>query len=102
MAKLALGERKNCEACNAPMIGARHQKTGNVAPICLLPSEDGNCLLWKDHENGEPVYAVVGDSAARDYLREDLGVPLRLNHFADCDEADRFQSAASEPKQGAS
>lgn len=93
MPKLALGERKNCEACEVPIIGARHAKTGTVAPICLIPNpEKGNVLLWKDPTNGEPVYAIVGDDIAVTYLKEDLLVPLRMNHFGDCADADRFRS----------
>lgn len=87
MSRLARNERKQCEACRAEMIGAAHVRTGTVAPILLEPSDDGNCLLWRTSEGA--TYATVGKAEVREYLRN-AGVPLRLNHFADCPHAARF------------
>lgn len=86
---LRAGEVKTCEACGKQMIGAAHPNTGNVAPILLEPDEEdrGNVLLFK--RDGEVRYAIIPNATMRVVLR-DLGVPLRLNHFADCPEAARF------------
>ncbi|HEX7088700.1 MAG TPA: hypothetical protein VF192_01110 [Longimicrobiales bacterium] len=89
------GERKRCEACGREMVGAVHPQTRKVAPILVetepedLPAEQGrgNVLLFV--REGEVRYAVIGNANTRIALRE-MGVPLRLNHFADCPEAARF------------
>lgn len=89
MAALQAGERRKCAACGKEFVGAVNGTTGNVAPIVLaIPEEEsGNCLLFQ--RGGEIRYAVIASSTFRVVLR-DLGVPLRLNHFADCPEAARF------------
>lgn len=79
--------RDACEACSAPLIWALSRKE-KPAPITREPSEDGNCLIFKAGE--EIRYAVLtGD--VLEWAREQ-GIPLRLNHFADCPERDRFRS----------
>jgi hypothetical protein len=85
---LGAGERRSCGACHQLLIGAAHARTRRVAPIVLEPTENGNCIIWRD-EDGLLLYAVVGNPGAREYLRG-LGVPLRFNHFADCPAAARF------------
>lgn len=94
---LALGERRACEGCGAQIVGAAQaaspgvaEDLSKVAPITALPKENGNLLLWRDATDGEPRYAVVGNVRTVEYLRA-LGVPLRLNHFADCPERRRFE-----------
>lgn len=95
---LRAGEKRKCEACGREFIGAANGTTGDVAPIVLDVPEDvvpvgeepamfGNCILF--NRGGEIRYAVIGSSSLRVILR-DLGVPLRINHFADCPEAARF------------
>lgn len=86
------GERKPCEACGEPLVGAAHANTGTVAPIHVAPDREdrGNVLLWREHYTGTMKYAVVPNSTMRVLLR-DLGVPLRLNHFAACPDAARFR-----------
>ena len=89
------GEVKTCEACGRRMIGAVYPSTQKVAPIVLeeepedMPAEEGrgNILLFR--RGGEVRYAIIENPTDRVKLRE-KGVPLRLNHFADCPEAARF------------
>lgn len=95
------GERKRCEACGAEMVGAVHYRTGTVAPIALAAEEKGNIVVFNAETPLGPRpteirYAIVpqgdglgGPSPVRAWL-EEVGVPLRLNHFANCPEADRF------------
>jgi hypothetical protein len=89
---LARGEQRACEGCGAKIVGATKvgEPDGTVAPITGLPAENGNVLLWRDVEDGGATYAVVGNVRTAEYLRA-LGVPLRLNHFADCPERRRFE-----------
>lgn len=96
MSALKAGETKRCEACGEPLIGAQ-TKAGNVAPITLNPKEDGNVLLYRptgDENASGTVAARVMSPVVIEYLR-DQGVPLRLNHFADCPERERFKGRAS-------
>lgn len=95
MAALKAGERKRCEACGREMVGAVHPGTRKVAPILLAADPEdqpgeagrGNVLLFQ--RGGEVRYAIIANAAVRITLRE-AGVPLRLNHFADCPDAARF------------
>ena len=86
------GERKRCEACGEPMVGARTNR-GLVAPVVLAPAADGNVLLYRDPGGGEVAAAVLGRADVRSYLHEH-GVPLRVVHFRDCPAADQFRRPA--------
>jgi hypothetical protein len=92
MGKLQAGTRRPCEACGTEMVGAVHSKTGKVAPIVVEPADNGNILLWRASD-GTLSYSNLPPETC-DLLR-DLGVPLRLNHFADCPQRERFAPAAS-------
>ena len=81
------GERKSCEACGRAMIGAAHAKTGKIAPITVEPSPKGNVLVFRDAE-GVVKYAIANQRVIEWTLEQ--GIPLRISHFADCPEADRF------------
>lgn len=86
---LERGRTQECVACSRRMIAAQHARTGNLAPIVLDPNADGNVLLWRDPDGGVS-YTVIGKPDIRSYLVE-LGVPLRLNHFADCPNSSQFR-----------
>lgn len=90
MPGLEEGHRKTCEACGLEMVGARHVRTHKVGPILVEPHENGNCFLFRDHASGCLTYAVIPSPDVRGYLKR-AGVPLRLNHFADCPAAARFR-----------
>lgn len=83
--RLTQGERKSCEACGADLIGAR-TKDGKTAPITEHCQVGGNVLLFRSSA-GIECRTFAG--AVLDKLREQQ-VPLRLNHFADCPEKERF------------
>lgn len=83
----------SCQACGVPLVWAAHHESGKLAPIVAEPAEDGNLLVWRAWPPGgqpELRYAVVGDMEVRAWLNGH-GVPLRLNHFADCPQAERFK-----------
>lgn len=79
----------HCKACNAPLIWAI-TKDGKRAPITRMPTADGNVLIWPSQGT---VQARVFAGFALEELRAE-GVPLRLNHFADCPKADAFKGAS--------
>jgi hypothetical protein len=87
--RLAQGEKRDCVACGKPLIGAR-TKDGAVAPITLDVQVKGNVLLFQSSVGIEG-RVFAGD--VLDKLKEQ-GVPLRLNHFADCPDAERFRAAS--------
>jgi hypothetical protein len=76
-----------CEACQKPLVWAV-TKTGRTAPVELDPHPEGNVLVFRVESRIECRTAA---GFALDWLREQ-GVPLRLNHFASCPQADRFSS----------
>lgn len=83
---LAAGESRRCEGCSARIIGAR-TKDGKTAPITLNPQANGNVLLFRSSV-GIECRTFAGDTLEK--LKEQ-GVPMRLNHFADCKDAARFE-----------
>ena len=87
---LGLGERRDCKGCGAPIVGATQADGKGVSPITAFPKENGNVLLWRDVDDGLPRYAIIAHSSTREYLLA-LGVPLRLNHFADCPKRKDFE-----------
>lgn len=95
------GERKACEACGCPMIGAL-TRDGKVAPIEELPDERGTVLLFRAPPVGA-LAATFGEApvvqcrtfSAGTMTHVELveqGVPLRMSHFANCPLADSFRS----------
>lgn len=80
------GDRKTCEACGKALVGGLTMK-GKVAPIESEPSSGGNVLLQR-HADGIVAAITFGNDTAQ-ALRE-RGVELRLNHFASCPQAERF------------
>src|SRR4051794_29046908 len=99
MTALAPGERRTC-TCGATFVGARvlndPRRPGGAAagstavmPITMAPNaEKGNVLLQQI--DGELRAIVFGDPEIVAHLR-DRGVQLRLSHFADCPDADRYR-----------
>lgn len=88
------GERWLC-SCGALLVSAE-TKAGREAPITVEPKPDGNVLLFRspDRVVAETRKLVLecrnlGDAATVAYLREQ-GVPLRLNHFADCPDKEHY------------
>ena len=82
------GETKRCQACSKPLIGALTRK-GKVAPVNYDPEPEGNVLLFR--KDGE-VQCRTFAGETLEALREE-GVPMRLNHFADCPHAAEFAPA---------
>ena len=62
---------------------------GARSPIDYVPSEKGNVLLLSPTDLGQ-VLAVVLTKDGLDLARE-RGIPLRLNHFASCANAEEFR-----------
>jgi hypothetical protein len=62
---------------------------GARSPIDYAPSEKGNVLLLSPTDLGQ-VLAVVLTKDGLDLARE-RGIPLRLNHFASCPNAEEFR-----------
>jgi hypothetical protein len=81
------GHPRACRACRAPLIGAM-TAAGRVAPITMEAKENGNVLVFVDAEAVLQARTFTGEALAE--LRRQ-GVPLKLNHFADCPQAARFR-----------
>lgn len=81
------GERWTC-TCGAKVVGAQHPDTGNVAPITVAPQDNGNVLLYRDR--AVLTWRPVNNREALEWLRA-AKVPLRLNHFADCPDVERYR-----------
>ena len=79
---------ETCSACGAHMIWAI-SPAGARSPIDYAPSEKGNVLLLSPTDLGQ-VLAVVLTKDGLDLARE-RGIPLRLNHFASCPNAEEFR-----------
>lgn len=84
--------RDTCEACGQRLVWAHHAKTKKPAPITAEPRDNGNALLYRAWPDGETTYVVFPPTLAG--LVRSAGVPLRLNHFADCPKAERFKPGA--------
>lgn len=77
-----------CQACNAPLIWAV-TPAGKRAPITAQASFDGNVLVLQPRDLGEKLAVTLsGDSLE---LARKHGLPLHLNHFADCIAAEDFK-----------
>lgn len=79
---------ETCSACGSHMIWAI-SPAGARSPIDYAPSEKGNVLLLSPTDLGQ-VLAVVLTKDGLDLARE-RGIPLRLNHFASCPNAEEFR-----------
>lgn len=77
-----------CDKCQAEIIMVRHKRTGNLAPIEVDPSEDGNILVTGD------TYEILSKELRQ--RARDGGFVLRKNHFATCSFAKSFSRAAQE------
>lgn len=86
------GGRRPCRACGAELVFAL-TPTGSAAPVTMEPRDHGNVLLFRGLE-GEMRCAQLDPGIAATLKSQ--GVPLRLNHFADCPERDRFKKPAPE------
>jgi hypothetical protein len=92
MRPLAPGERRPCTACGTPIIGARSSSNPkSVLPVVVEPHPNGNVLIQQ--KNGELVGFVIGNHMLRQQLL-DLGVVMRISHFADCKHAGEFARPA--------
>lgn len=92
MARVGLecGERRKCDACGMPIIGAMTE-AGKIMPVVLHPDPAlGNLLLYRTPD-GYPHCRVV-PPAVKGWANE-VGVPLRRSHFSDCPNADKFRTA---------
>lgn len=79
-------DSKACSACGAPLIWAL-SATGRPSPITREPKAGGNALVFQ--RDGEVRWVACAPGIAA--WLSSAGVPLRLNHFADCPQADRFR-----------
>lgn len=68
-----------CGSCGADIIWAESTSTGRTAPIDADPHPDGNILL-----RGDGTYTVIPTPEQK----EAIVVPLHLNHFVTCPNAD--------------
>lgn len=84
--RMGAGEQRECESCGEPLVFAR-TKEGNIAPITLRPKATGNVLLFRA---GGVVECRVLPKDINEALSL-IGVPKRLNHFADCPGASEFR-----------
>jgi hypothetical protein len=71
-----------CQKCQAEIVMASHIRTGNLAPIEVKPSDDGNILITGD------TYEIVPKDER--HKVKDRGFVLRKNHFATCPFARSF------------
>jgi hypothetical protein len=78
--------KPNCDACGQALIWAKSERD-KMQPITREPRENGNVIVFR--LGGELHGRAVSNEVA-EYLRG-KGVPLRLNHFADCPQAERFR-----------
>lgn len=88
MARREAGERWQC-TCGAQVVGAAHADTGKVGPITVAAKDNGNVLVYRDRD-GRMTYRPVLDPRALEWFRSSK-VPLRLNHFADCPDVERYR-----------
>jgi hypothetical protein len=77
----------NCSACGQHLTWAL-TTAGKKAPINTEPSDNGNVLILQPKSLGEKL-AITLSGDALDLARKH-GLPLHLNHFADCPEAEQF------------
>ncbi len=70
-----------CSACGAPIIWAKHEKSGKPNPIDADPCPDGNVLLRGDF------YMLVPKAERVDWPK------LHKSHFSTCPEAQRFRGS---------
>jgi hypothetical protein len=89
MSRLAPGERRACHACGKPIVGARSSSNpASVLPVVVDPVENGNVLIQQ--VDGVLTAFVVGNPVVRGAL-QDMGVQMRLNHYANCTDPERFR-----------
>lgn len=89
MAQLRPGERKNCEACGVPLIGAQSSSNPkSTLPVVVEPHPRGNVLIQQ--REGVLTGFVIANQLLLAKLHE-LGVVMRINHFVDCPQAERFR-----------
>jgi hypothetical protein len=85
-----VSDEGTCKGCGAALVWAL-TRDGKPAPITKAPKDTGNVLLFvAPGPTGERVVQCRTFAGfALDELREQ-GVPLRLNHFADCPDREQF------------
>ena len=84
-----MSDESHCRGCGAEIVWAI-TLDAKRAPIRKDPRPDGNVLIFRDPRLGT-LQARTFAGFVLDELR-DQGVPMRLNHFADCPERERFAS----------
>lgn len=77
-----------CRACGIPLLWAL-SPNGKACPLVTDPSEDGNVMVLQPRGLVKPLAVVLSG----DLLQEAraAGIPLRLNHFANCPKRERFR-----------
>jgi hypothetical protein len=92
MPPLSPGDRRPCAACGEPLVGARSSTNPrSVMPVVATPHPNGNVLLQQ--KDGVLVGFVIANPMLRQMLL-DMGVVMRVNHFADCPHAAEFRKPA--------
>lgn len=84
-----------CRACGIDLLWAI-SPNGKPCPLVPVPSDDGNVLVLVPRGLGKALGVVLTGEALK--LARAKGVPLHLNHFANCPKRGEFrkqQEAAS-------
>jgi hypothetical protein len=83
----------HCSACGQALTWAL-TAAGKTAPINTNPSDNGNVLILAPRDLGQKL-AITLSGISLDLARKH-SLPLHLNHFADCPEADQFTAEHAE------
>jgi hypothetical protein len=78
------GELTVCDACAEPIVFLQHERTGKLSPITVASYPNGNVYELPGH-----LYGVLGPDHAT--MKRNAGIPLRLNHFVNCPNKERFR-----------
>lgn len=82
-----------CSACGQALTWAL-TPAGKRAPINTDPSDTGNVLILQPRNLTEKLAITLSGPTLN--LARASGLPLHLNHFADCPDADRFTAEHAE------
>lgn len=81
-----------CTACNCELIWAV-TPSGKRAPINLERDPNGNVLVLQPRNLGQVLAVTLSGESLK--LAREQGLPLHLNHFADCIAAEDFKRPPS-------
>jgi hypothetical protein len=78
-----------CSACNTLLIWAI-TPAGKRAPVTAATHENGNVLILQPRGLGQTLAITLSGGSLE--LARKHGLPLHLNHFADCPNREDFQT----------